>query len=248
MSKNINQYRFFCNTENIFVYTWSISVPTCCPNNNTDVIDLSSITIIDTINSNAVSIIQNNDDIQGYYRMECLTINVLPNQTSVKTFSWPYNISVLTINWTSNEIYKGDILNVYSYPNTIIGFTTEDINIGDSVINVSDTVMQHIIIGSLITISNGTTSISFGDCINKDVVDKTITCSVKANYAFQKNSQVLMTMQHIKNYVFNTNEEIRLANKHLQSTYLKANKIVKIMYQNNSNVSKIFTPFIEYLI
>jgi len=50
MSKR--RIRTFCVTENTYVYSWSITLPTMCPNNSSHVI--SSITVVDDLDTNEV--------------------------------------------------------------------------------------------------------------------------------------------------------------------------------------------------
>jgi hypothetical protein len=51
---SIKRIRTFCITENINVYSWSVTLPTTCPNSDTHTI--SSVTVIDTADVNEVSV------------------------------------------------------------------------------------------------------------------------------------------------------------------------------------------------
>lgn len=53
----VNRYRIFCNTENAYVYTWDTSPPTTCPNNNTHTVDISSVTLIDSVSEDTISLV-----------------------------------------------------------------------------------------------------------------------------------------------------------------------------------------------
>lgn len=53
----VNRYRIFCNTENTYVYTWSTSPPTTCPNNNTHTVDAQSVTLIDSVSEDTISLV-----------------------------------------------------------------------------------------------------------------------------------------------------------------------------------------------
>lgn len=53
----VNRYRIFCNTENAYVYTWDTSPPTSCPNNNTHTVDLDSVTLIESISEDTISMV-----------------------------------------------------------------------------------------------------------------------------------------------------------------------------------------------
>ena len=53
----VNRYRIFCNTENAYVYTWDTSPPTTCPNNNTHTVDSASVTLIDSVSEDTISLV-----------------------------------------------------------------------------------------------------------------------------------------------------------------------------------------------
>jgi uncharacterized protein (DUF1499 family) len=246
-SRTINNYRLLCNTEDKQVYTWDVSPPICCPNNNTHLIDTNSITIVDNINSTAVNIIQNTDNVGDNYRVESFPINVPAGQTVISNYKWPYNISVLTINWTSDITNIGDQLDCYVAPNTVIGAITSNINVGDTVFNVSPTVIKNLQIGYMVTIINGNSNIELGECVSINSVTNQIKCTQIPNAPMPVGSYVAMTIHNVKNVILSLPDQIRLANKHLQTTFLPAGIVVRIIYKNNSNTDKKFVPFVEYL-
>jgi hypothetical protein len=45
MSKSVNKYRIFCNTENKYTYRWDDAVPTKCPIDGAHTIDTNTISI-----------------------------------------------------------------------------------------------------------------------------------------------------------------------------------------------------------
>jgi hypothetical protein len=246
MSRTINNYRFFCNTENAFVTIWNTDTPTVCPNNKQDHIDLNSITIIDTINSTSVNITQSNGDVNDNYRTESRRIFIPANQTITNDISYPINISVLTINWTNTSENTGDILKCYIAPNTTIGAITQKVNTGDTTIHVSSNVFKYLQKGYIVNLTNGTQSINLGQCISVDPSLNTIVCNIPANISMNAGSYLQMTIQNV-DWIFGPPDQIRLANKHLQTSHLPANTKVRIVYQNNSDVDKYFWNFIEYL-
>jgi hypothetical protein len=56
MTTEVNYFRYYCNTESNYVYKWDTVNPSQCPNNNSHTIDSNSITIIDTVKTNDVSL------------------------------------------------------------------------------------------------------------------------------------------------------------------------------------------------
>lgn len=57
MTTEVHYYRYYCQTESNFVYKWDTSSPLTCPNDHNHVIDSNSITIIDTVSTSQVEVI-----------------------------------------------------------------------------------------------------------------------------------------------------------------------------------------------
>lgn len=55
-SRQVNKYRFFCNTEQTYKYVWDEVPPTSCPTSNIHDIDLTSLTIVDNVAETATSV------------------------------------------------------------------------------------------------------------------------------------------------------------------------------------------------
>lgn len=56
MASQVNRYRYYCQTESNFVYKWDTTKPVTCINNIAHTIDSNSISIIDTVANNDVSV------------------------------------------------------------------------------------------------------------------------------------------------------------------------------------------------
>lgn len=55
MTSTVNRYRYYCNTESLYVYKWDTSPPTVCVNNPVHSINLTSISISDQVTNSGVS-------------------------------------------------------------------------------------------------------------------------------------------------------------------------------------------------
>ena len=246
-SRSINYYRYFCNTENKYVYDWSETIPVSCSNDITHHIDNTSFTIVDTVQSNNITIKQFSNDIHGSYRIESKTMFIPANQTFSTYVSWPFNVSILTVNYTTNNIHKGDIINGYIGENTIIGKITQPINIGDFKIHVSDSVLDYINKGYLVNITDGVHVVNMEQCISIDKANNILLCEYPVNMSLNAESFVRITVHNMKNIHISEPESVRIANKHLGSSSIIAGTKVKMEYQNNGNVAKSFTFSFEYL-
>lgn len=246
-SRTISYYRYFCNTENIYVYNWNDCTPVCCPNDITHHIDNNSVSVIDSVDSNTTTINQKSGDIEGNYRVESKVIYIPANQTSSVVLSWPFNISIMTLNWTSSQIHKGDIINGFVAENTIIGKITKQTNIGDTVLHVSPSVFEHINKGYLVSVTDGQQSINMEQCISMDKAAGIITCENSVTTSLNAGSYLQITVNNIRNFHILEPESVRLANKHLSSSPISAGTKVKFQYQNNGSIPKTFVFQYEYL-
>ena len=246
-SQTLYQYRFHCHSEENLVYTWSEQAPTVCPNNNTHQIDTASISIIDSISSNNVSIIQTTGDIQNNYCCESKKITIPANSTISTVYTWPLDIAILTVNWTSEEIHRGDIINGYIAKNTTIGVITYPLSQGDTVLHVSPTVLSYINRGYLINLTDGISSINLGQCLEINKTDNTIKCQIPAITNMSQWSYVRMTIHNMRNMIIDSPGRYALATKHLQASSLPKNIPVEVVYSNNTNIEKSFVFYVEFM-
>ena len=108
---SVYNYRLFCCTENQFVFSWGQTTPTTCPNNNQHTIDSTSVVIVDSKDSNNVTIVQVQPGATGdNYRVEGQMINIAANSSTTKDMSWPYNVAIMTINFSIGTQHSGDII------------------------------------------------------------------------------------------------------------------------------------------
>lgn len=246
-SKSVYQYRIFCKTENKFYYIWNTNVPNSCPSNSSHILDTTSTIILDSVTSDEVTVLQKTNSTGINYRAESFIMQIPANSTISKECSWLYNIAILTVNCTVGNENIGDLVNTYVAPNTIIGIITQNVTLGDTNIVVSDSVLQYLNIGYLLTISNGNQSINMGQCIDIKKDSKTIFCEKSANMNINSSntSFVYMTIQNVKNMYFTQPETINLATKTIGSSFLPKNTKISIEYTNNSNTPKIFKFYLE---
>jgi hypothetical protein len=247
MATTLNNYRVFCNTENKFVNTWSKVAPTNCPNNISDNINISTITVIDSLSSQNVNVLQSSLGFTNqFYQVQGFEIIIPGNTTVIKDISWPFNISIMTMNFQPSEDNIGDIINGFAGPNTTIGIITANITQNVSVLNVNSTVIQNIKTGYIVNLTDGIENIIMGQCIHIDKVNSRITCDIPSSINLSAGSYLQVSRQIIKNIKFKSNNTIEIANKILTSSSFPANTIARLIYTNNSNTDKIFSFFTEY--
>lgn len=250
MSKVVHKYRIFCNTENTYVYTWGDSLPNLCPNDGSHTIDPNTIVSIDKVESRSINVIQEQTPTGGWYRAESKRMKIKANSTETVTMSWPFPISILELSLNSSQENEGDIVNAYVGKDTIVGVATQVVPVGTNIIHVSDTVLQNIYNGFLVSLQNASTGqvYDLGECSEIDLVNKTISCTKSVLTNVPAMSYVRISINNIKNFVIKGGMSYNLGRKSLQASYLPKNTKVDLVYHNLSMVQeKTFSFVYEYL-
>lgn len=247
MSKAVSKYRIYCTTEQGYTYTWSDVLPTTCPNNNQHSIDSATITIIDTVSTNAVQIIQESTPTGGHYRAESKKITVSANSTQYFDYSWPYQLSVLTVKMYTSPENENDIVNSFIAPYTVIGVLTDSAAEDDTILHVNSTVTDNIQKGYRVYLFNGVTSTPVGECITIDKVAGTITLDTQLAGPHVSGTYVQMSINNITDFVLKGNTVYSLAEKTIGGSSIPANTVVRVEYTNNGNEATDFFFAFEYL-
>jgi hypothetical protein len=219
----VNQYKFFCNTEQQYVYKWGNIRPETCPNNSSHKVDLGSIEIKDM-----------------HSRSCCRKITISGNSTYNDDFSYPYPIFATEITFYPKTENKDDIVNSFVSPNTTIGALTQAAAVSDTVINVSSTVLEYIYNGFLVYL--GSTYV--GECNSYDTVENTVTLSQPLSQEFAQGSSVKITVSNIRNFVLCPDIVYK---KQFKDTWIRPTTVIRIQYTNNTSESKEFYYSYEYL-
>lgn len=242
MSRSIHKYRIFCNTESVYTFTWNDSLPSTCPNNSQHSIDTGTITIVETIQSNDVNIIQEKTPTGGNYRTESRKITAQSGVNDID-LSFPYGVSVMTISMYPTSENTNDIVNVYVSPNTNIGTLLEDVSANENTLKVSSQVFDVLNIGYRVYID----SVVLGECISMDRSTNTIVLDSVIPQSFTTGDNVQMSINNIKNFILLGDVQYDLSRKSITSSYIPANTIIRISYNNLSNNTKYFYYTFEYL-
>lgn len=243
MSRKLLKYRVYCNTEDKYEYIWNDTTPLVCPSNSAHNIDTNTITIVDTLETNSVNIIQESIITGGNYRTEGKKMTIQANSTEIQDFSWPYNISALTITFYTNSNNENDILNSYIAPNTVIGILTDNVSISNTVLRVNSTVIDNIKIGYQIIINNQI----IGECIDINKINNTITSSDAVTENYNIGTYIQMTVNPIKDFILKSNTLYEFARKTIGASSIPANTVIQLKYQNNTDEVKDLFFSIEYM-
>lgn len=250
--KKLYKWRIYCETESSFQYWWledGDNPPTTCPNNSSHTIS-SVKSIIDEIEDTEVSIKQETVKTGKNYRWDTKSFDALANSTTTFEFSYPTDVSVLEAQFISAAENKGDVWSWVIAENTTVGAITSDVNIGDTVLNVSSTVVQNVKIGFNINLFNGTTTEQLGQVKTIDIINQTITIETPSTVSFLASTPtyVRISIYFIKDSEFGHPWNHVYGGGKIQSSYVPANTSVKVYYINNSpTVDKRIVVNIELL-
>jgi hypothetical protein len=248
MSKQVNRYRVFCQTENTFVYTWSDSKPTTCPNNNEHTIVDDFTLIVDTVSSTDVNISKSFVGTKGYYMMEGVLCHIPYSQRRyTHDFIFPYSICVYGVIVLTSEQHRGDSLCIAVAPDTIIGYLIQNVAQGSNTYFVNETVLAYLIPGFFMSIStNGVDFVECGKVITVNIETGQVVTNLNVPRAFSMGSYVALTIQTISNVQLTEPYKYELGYGTLAGKPIPANTIIRLIYNNSNGKAKDINITYEY--
>jgi hypothetical protein len=244
----ITKYRIYCITDSKWEYVWKETSPTTCPANNTHIVNENSVSSIEKMSPNTITIDEENlkNQTGKNFRAESYTI-VCPPGVSAHRYTWVRPISVCETNFVSKIEHNGDIIDNKIGGDLPIGVLTKSVDTGANILPVSQTVFDNTSIGFLIEIKNGENSQEMGELMIKNTNSNNYITEFNASRFYPTGSHVYFKVQTIKNYkIVNTGDHgIGIYRK--SSSYLPANVPSTVYYTNNGSETKEITFYIEYL-
>jgi hypothetical protein len=244
---SVNQYRVYCIDEAQYVYVWSTETPTLCPNNHPNrAIDESLTTIVSTVGSKFVTA---KDPTTGYYQTKGFTFDVpsgSPGDISTFEHSWPGDILIWLTEFNFDTDNIGDLMSIMAAPNTIIGVLTQNESASTTLLHVSSTVIDNVVRGLDLVISDGVNTDSVGIIQSIDKVNYTITMDTPTVNAFNAGSYVILNFNVIQDIHPCTAGPITIGSKGLTGKVLPANTLLRLIYKNNNGAAKKICIRLEY--
>lgn len=248
------KFRVYCQDEEQYIETWSTSQPIVCPNNNIHTINQNSWTILQEISEKIVEIKEERIPTGGNYKYYGREIDIpsgSPGDITNINYVWDYPVSILNGVLTVNTENLGDKISVVAAPDTIIGNATSDINIGDTVITVNQTVLDNLYLGYLISLldsTNGTIN-ELGEIININKINNTITVNKATTDAFLAANLIYVRMSVIRidKACLAYPGRFDIGENRIGGTYLSTGLVFQLKYQNNNGQAKKFATAVELL-
>lgn len=242
---SVNRYRLFCITENIFVYMWDTKAPTTCSTDHTHNVDLSTLSILETISQDTVFIQNIVGTTGGQYRCESKSFTIPANSIGNKDCTWPFDISVKSVFFHTSVDQIGDKVKSLVAPNTTIGVIVSNGSAGTNTITVSPTVLAYAQKGYIIRLVNGTNGYAEDIGEITSLSGNVLTLTGNITTTFPAGSYVQMTIMNI-NIIIGPVGFMRMEAKGSTSSLIPTGTVVRSQYENVSSTPKIFTFHIEY--
>ena len=246
MTTSVHNYRIWCVTESAYVYTWGTETPTVCPNNPAHTIDANSITIVETVSTNAVTAEENSN---GYFETTHIIMNVpvgTPGDIVTQDITWPMDILLWKTLLTPTSDMIGDVISVLASPETTVGVATAPVNIGVTTINVNSTVTANTQRGFLITLDDGVNKDVCGRCTAVDANAGTISFQTATVNSFTAGTPVKISVYVLNNIRIIDTNIIDIGGKGFKGKTIPVGLTLRIYYTNNSGTSKTVVWRAEY--
>lgn len=186
---------------------------------------------------------------QELFAAQSLIIDVSSGETEVaKSFSWPYIVAIKsgTIHVTEDMI--GDEISVHEAPNTLIGYLTQPLNVGDASMYVSETVIQNIRRAYYVGLYQpGDEGIEVGQVLDIDIINSVLSLTTPSDVSADAYSYVAMCGKMIPELLFTTTDKIEIGKTIPTANRLPATIPMRVYYKNNNAKAKTVSIFVEYL-
>lgn len=238
----VYKWKIYCTTEDAFIEGWSETEIKTCPNDTAHTVNPDSVSKVDQVSPNTVSIIQgapptgslSTTPVGGFYRILGKAFDCPVSTTTDNTFSFPYPVAVTGAYIPVSSDMKGDILNVYAAQNVNVGVLTAGVAASATVIPVSLTVIQNVFIGRKVRITDGVNTTDFIEVISKNTNTNEITLATGITFAFAAGSLVKLCIHYVKDMEFSEPGMYKIGVSNVNGTYIPTNIPITLSYTNNS--------------
>lgn len=189
---------------------------------------------------------------QGHFRAKTLAFDVpVGAQWHYTNFTFPYPISLLSMEYVGINALIDDRIKINIAPDTTTGTITSDVTASDTVINVSQTVIDNVQIGYNLKLDDGTNVDDLGYVLSYDKTNLTVTMETAAVNGFLAATptyvkQTIPLLEDIE--IDYTTASITIGATKIGGSYLPANTVIEFGYYNgDASGGKRFRAIVEFL-
>lgn len=245
------KWRVFCTTDSKYEVTWrqEDDEPTTCPVNTAHTIDAGQNRIMHFRKPDIIKVKEEDTPTGGHYRLASIQFDAAPNTTTSHTVSFPFPVNAISGWFQVASENVGDVINMEVAPNTTVGNITADVSISDTVISVSQTVVDNIAIGYHVRLDDLTNQEDLGYVLAVDKNLNTITVQNASTQAFLATTPtfVQMTVSYVTDFEFGHPGQIEIGTSKIGTSHLPANAPIVSRYENKTSVTKRVVSYLEYL-
>lgn len=169
--------------------------------------------------------------------------------TSETIYTMPFPVAMMAFEYSPTSDMIGDYFTVCIAPRTTVGAITATVNTGDTVLNVSPTVVENVKLGYKIMLDDGGVQENVGYVSAIDTVNNTITVSDAVTNTFLVSSPtyVKITICMVDRVRIGGLGVFELGASKIGGSYLPAGTPWSIEYENNNGLAKSFSGVLELL-
>lgn len=189
-------WQIYCVDESKTISVWGETKPTVCPNNHSHTINHELTDKVHRVEPRTIKIAEENVPIGAVktnrnfaMRNHCFDVEIGVTTTyTSKTFIYPITLINVMIDVTPEMV--GDDFIVDVYPDTTVGVVTTGVTTGQNEFYVNDTVIENVLNGFEINITDGVNIDRLGPCLSIDPVNKIIKTEKSTSFSFNAYSYV----------------------------------------------------------
>jgi hypothetical protein len=203
----------------------------------------AEITKVEIISEHA-KYIESGNTTQSFFAAETILIDISVGESiKIVDYKWPFDIALKTGTLYITEDMVGDEMTVEAAPNSVVGAIIQNVNIGDTSIYGSPTVMENAKRGYWCNIYPAGTEISRICTVEADHIG--ICPPATMNIA--AGNYISVTPKIIPYVYFNSAGKLEIGKTLQMGQRVPKGEIIRIKYKNNNGLAKKISWFIEYL-
>lgn len=180
----------------------------------------------------------------GHYQAQSFKITVDQDGENFKTITFPIPISMLAAKWQNKSMHDDDEVELVVGDGTVIGAITANAAVDDTVLTVSQTVIDNTSIGYYLSI-NGQ---ECGRVLSIDAENSQVTMETPVASAENAGATITQCVKLFPRGFLPDEGRVDLGDSKIGGSYIPANTEIKAKYwrKNSGNATK-FIFFMEYL-
>lgn len=183
--------------------------------------------------------------LQGETQFQSFEVTVdAPTGMYVHDVSFPFDVNLIRGRWFNKALFAGDSLEMTVAEDSIIGAITANVAIDDTVINVSQSVVDNTKKGYYIKCEGQDWGRVIG--IDNDALTITIESAATAAITATGSQYILQTVKYVPHLYLEGSDTMMVLEGGVGSSFLPANTVVKIKYHNDTGTAKTYSAIFEY--